>query len=75
MSFRWQITIEAWPYATGRGRAADQKDCGGREHVFQVVAHDMAGAFDRAQLLASGMRTNPAMWQAPITKIERCPHA
>lgn len=67
----WLIEIHAWAHASGNGQEADQAACGGRIFSFQLQAHDFAEAFARAGLIKRGIETNPAVWQAPIMKIER----
>ena len=68
---QWKVTIEAWPHFTGNGRDADQAKAGDRVQTYRVDAESIAGALRCAQHIASGMRSNPMVWRAPIMAIER----
>lgn len=70
---RWKITIEAWPYATGNGNTADQAAAGERSSEYVVTARDIKSAMAHAESIQSGIRHNPAVWEAPIVAIVRCP--
>ena len=63
---RWRITIQVWPYSTGRGADEDQKAAGERVRYFYVNAHDIRDAMKMAQCFAEGIETSPAVWKAPI---------
>lgn len=63
---RWRITVEAWPFSTGKGRDADQKAAGDRTHYFYVNADDIEEAMKMARCFSEGMKRNPAVWMAPI---------
>ena len=71
MADLWKISIEAWPHSSGLGAEAEQKLCGDRVAVFAVRAVDMKAAFEAAEQIAMGMRTNPAVWRAPIVEIKK----
>jgi hypothetical protein len=68
---QWKVTIEAWPHFTGQGREADQAKAGQRVQTYRVGAVDIRRALLCAEHIASGMRSNPMVWQAPIMAIER----
>jgi hypothetical protein len=65
----WQIKIEAWPHSSGNGADKDQAACGWREKEFVVRADDFDAAHTLAKAIVAGVRSNPAVWQAPITSI------
>lgn len=65
----WKITIEAWPHSTGNGCDRDQLAAGDRSKDYVVLAEGMADAFRLAEAIASGVRANPMVWQAPIVAI------
>lgn len=68
---RWEITIEAWPYSTGKGADNDQKAAGERVRRFYVYAEDMREAYKLAQAYSEGVRSHDAVWEAPIMGIMR----
>lgn len=66
---RWLITIEAWPHSTGNGQTADQAAAGDRVQSYCVNARDIAEALYLANCIVKGMKSNPMVWEAPITGI------
>lgn len=68
---RWEITIEAWPHSTGKGQDEDQKACGARSQEFYTRAETIDDALVHANIFATGMVTNPRMWQARVMSIRR----
>lgn len=74
MSREWQVSIEIWPYSTGNGRDEDQKACGERTRTFTVIAHDIFDVIEQAKMIVHGIKTNPAVWQAPIKSIVQQSH-
>lgn len=66
---RWKITIEAWPHSTGNGQEADQKLAGDRSKDYVVYAIDAKAALEFAEAIASGVRSNPMVWRAPIVAL------
>lgn len=71
MSDRWKVTIDRWPYSTGKGQDVDQLNAGERTSVFEVRATDISEALVKAKLYQQGIESSPHVWQAPISKIEQ----
>ena len=71
MTYRWHITIEAWPHSTGKGQDVDQAAAGERVQFYYVDAHCIKDALGYAACIAQGMESNPMVWQAPITATRR----
>jgi hypothetical protein len=71
MTYRWQITIEAWPHSTGKGQTVDQAAAGERAQLYEANAHDMKQALIYAEHIVRGIEANPMVWQAPIMSIVR----
>ena len=69
--WRWKIIIEAWPHSSGKGQEADQAAAGEREQYFYCSAEDIQDAMRFADCFAEGMKSNPAVWVAKITGINR----
>jgi hypothetical protein len=74
MSDRWRITIEAWPHSTGNGQDEDQKLAGERIQHYTVRGVSIDEALEAAKHIATGMRSNPMVWRAPITEIVKDPN-
>lgn len=72
---RWRITIEVWPHSTGGGKEADQKAAGDSPRYFYVDAEDFEAVCLMARCFAEGIRTNPAVWHAPIRGVHVWPEA
>jgi hypothetical protein len=66
----WRATIEVWPHSTGNGREADQAACGPRRREITFNAESARDALRLAELVSEGIRTNPMVWQAPVSKLE-----
>lgn len=66
---RWQIFIEVWPHSTGHGQSADQAAAGDRQQSYEVQAENISDALVLAKHIVEGIRSNPAVWEAPITSI------
>lgn len=62
--YLWKVTIEAWPFST-----FDQSLAGERSRNYVVRAVDIGDALKAAEHIATGIRSNPAVWRAPITSI------
>jgi hypothetical protein len=71
MSDTYTVRIAIWPYSTGAGQEEDQKRAGERMAIFSVIADDFEKACAAAKLIVTGIKTNPAVWMAPIFSIER----
>lgn len=71
VSDRWHIVIEAWPHSTGNGKEADQALAGERIQYYYVDAEDIKAALKLGLCIAGGMKSNPAVWEAPITSIAK----
>jgi hypothetical protein len=71
---RWKITIEAWPFSMEKCTAEDaQKLAGERSKDYVVRAIDAAQALEFADAIAMGVRSNPAVWRAPIVALAQEP--
>jgi hypothetical protein len=68
---KWSVTIEAWPYSTGKGCDHDQKNAGDRVQCFMVEADNISEAMKLAKAIQTGMKASPHVWEAPIYGIER----
>lgn len=71
---RWKITIEAWPFFLGCSQEEAQKLAGERSKDYVVCAIDASQELAFAEAIAMGVRSNPAVWRAPITAIVQAPH-
>lgn len=69
--YRWRAELDVWPHSTGNGGEADQQAAGGRHQTVEVAAGCITEALRRVELYQRGILTNPAVWQAPIRKLER----
>lgn len=67
---RYMVKVEAWPYSTGAGAAADQAAAGPRERLFEVRAQDFEGALMQARCLRDGVGSHDRVWQAHIRSID-----
>lgn len=67
--YKWRVTIEIWPFS-----GTTQENAGQRKNDFIVLGESMATAFEKADLIAMGMRTNPKVWRAPIVSIAQVEH-
>jgi hypothetical protein len=65
----WQATIRTWPYSTGAGAAEDKKAIGDEFKTFEFAAQDFKDASAKAELVNSGIRTNPRVWESNIVKV------
>lgn len=68
---QWTVTIEVWPYSTGKGQEIDQKNAGDRVQCFDVEADDIFQALKLAKSIQTGMKSSPHVWEAPIVGIEK----
>lgn len=68
---KWKITLVVMPYSTGNGKDADQKAAGNRDQSVIVECDDIKQALRFAETFVRGVKTNPAVWEAPIYAIER----
>jgi hypothetical protein len=66
---QWMITIEIWPYFTGKGQKIDQEAAGERIRYFYTDADDFREASKLARCFQEGVQANPAVWRAPITGV------
>jgi hypothetical protein len=74
MNQRWRITIAVWPHSTGNGQEADLKAAGADDgdRYFYVTAEDFGMAAKMADCFSQGIKSHPAVWEAPIIAINRC---
>lgn len=70
---RWRITIAVWPHSTGNGTASDKKAAGAEDgdRYFYVEAEDFRDASRLAFAYSEGVKSHPAVWQAPIMGVHR----
>lgn len=65
----YTIKIQAWPYSTGSGQAADQERAGPRDREFTVKAVDFEAAHSTALTLQTGIKSSGHIYEAPIQSI------
>lgn len=70
----WEIKIEVWPHSSGNGATKDQEACGDRERTFKTYAENAAEAMKHADLIVTGIKTNPMVWKAPIISLRQMDH-
>jgi hypothetical protein len=61
---KWRITIENWVYS-----GIDQKLAGSKKNDYDIEADGIDMAVSFAHAIVKGIRTNPAIWEAPIISI------
>lgn len=71
MTYKWLITIEAWPHSSGKGSVIDQEAAGERSRNYIVEAEIIQDALKLAEAIRWGILSNPAVWKAPIMGIAR----
>ena len=69
MSGYYTIVIEAWPYSTGSGQAADQEKAGPRSREFTDRYASFAAAHAAALTLQLGIKSSGHVYEAPIQSI------
>lgn len=64
----WRITIAIYPHSTGAGQEADRKAAGAEDGLryFCVEAQDFRDAAKMAKCYSAGIKSHPAVWEAPI---------
>lgn len=65
----WQVTIRTWPYSTEAGASEDRKAVGAELQTFEITAEDFLGASEKADLIVTGIKCNPRVWQSHIVKV------
>lgn len=70
MTGRYMMRLEAWPYSTGAGQAADQAAVGPREREFEIRASGFDDAYRQAKLIQQGVLSHDRVWEAPIKSID-----
>jgi hypothetical protein len=68
---RFAARIEIYPHSSGKGQDRDQELAGNRLNDFDFDADNMREASRIAELIADGIETNPAVWQANVVRLER----
>lgn len=65
----WQATIRTWPYSTDAGAAEDRKAVGDELQTFEIAAKDFREASEKADLILTGIKCNPRVWNSHIVKV------
>lgn len=66
----WEAEVTVWPYQTNAGAKADQEACGPEMQKFTISkAEKIEHALYCAQLIVTGIKTNPRVWMATVRSI------
>lgn len=65
----WQATIRTWPFSTEAGATEDRKAVGDELQTFEIVAEDFREAYEKADLIVTGIKCNPRVWQSHIVQV------
>jgi hypothetical protein len=73
VTMQWRATIAIFPHSTGSGQEADRKAAGAEEgeRYFYYEAQEFRDAVKMAECFASGIKSHPAVWDAPIMGVHR----
>lgn len=69
MSGYYTITLSAWPFSTGAGKAAEYERAGPEKREHTVRASDFQAAYEAAQTFQAGVKSSGHIWKAPIRSI------
>lgn len=71
----WIVRMDVVPQNPAFNSPADaeavEKSVGGFHRTFNVQGEDILEAHYQAQLIITGIKTNPKVWQCHITAIEK----
>lgn len=67
----WIVRMDVYAHSTGNGSENDRKAVGGNHQTFNVKGEEFRDAVAAAELLITGIKTNPMVWQCHITAIEK----
>ena len=67
----WIVRMDVWACSTGQGADKDSEAVGGRHRTFNVQGEEILDAHAQAELIITGIKTNPRVWRCHITAIEK----
>lgn len=66
---KWRVEFDVWAFSTGEGADKDQKKVGDKVQKFEVTADEIEDALYKANLIKTGIKTNPAVWRVRVRSV------
>jgi hypothetical protein len=67
----WIVRMDVYPEYSKSNTPSDEIAVGGFHRTFNVQGEEILDAYHEAELIITGIKTNPKVWRCHITAIEK----